>query len=231
MERSDHGFNIIETPRIADRILRNYKRDRSYFENYSPKFDNEFLTSFEEKVDTLTHLTPLQTLENEIVKKDEKVQILISHFRPLLNFTEELLHRGAEDLNLPAANIGLHELRESLKRRCVWEIQQNCRKMLRELEPHIEELLDKGFILRILNDFHVLTEKLKDAEWELAVVRHQHDLMENEYLLINNQLKGFLETIIQSTPAVFGENNVDRMEEYSIENLMVHDQFMRSQRH
>ena len=116
MVRSDHGFNIIETPRIADRILRNYKRDRSYFENYSPKFDNEFLTSLEEKVDTLTHLTPLQTLENEIVKKDEKVQILISHFRPLLNVTEELLHRGAEDLNLLAANIGLYELRESPKR-------------------------------------------------------------------------------------------------------------------
>lgn len=230
MERSDYGFNLLEAPRIADRILRNYKRDRSYFEHYSPKFDNDFLTSFEEKVDTLTHLTPLQTLENEIAKKDEKIQILISHFRPLLNVTEDLLRRGAEELNLPVANFNLNELRESLKHKCVWEIQKNCRKMVHELEPHIEELLDKGFILRILNDFQVLMAKLKNAEWELAVARHQHDMMADEYLLIDNQLKGFVETIIQSTPEVFGESNADKMEEYSLERLMVQDQFMRGER-
>ena len=102
--------------------------------------------------------------------------------------------------------------------------------MVHELEPHIEELLDKGFILRILNDFQVLMAKLKNAEWELAVARHQHDMMADEYLLIDNQLKGFVETIIQSTPEVFGENNTDKMEEYSFEKLMIQDQFMRGER-
>jgi len=231
MKRADHRLNLKENPIIADQILRNYKRDRYYFEHYSPKFDHEFLVGFEEKVDTLVHLTSLQVLEKEIAKKNEKVQIIINHFHPLLNITEALLQRADAEQNLPNANLNLKELRDTLNRKCGWEIQRSCRKMVGELELRIDELIDKGFILRILNDFYLLMRKLKDAEVELADVTHQHDMIADEYLMVDNQLGDFVETIVESTSAVFGENNIEKREEYSFEKLMMQTQFMSHESH
>lgn len=101
--------------------------------------------------------------------------------------------------------------------------------MISELELLIEELNDKGFIIRILNDFHLLMQKLKDGESELAEVTHQHDMVANEYQILDNQLEVNMDTIFESTPAVFGENFSDKSEEYSIEKLMFHRQFIESE--
>lgn len=231
MKRADHRFGLSTAPIIANHILRNYKHDRSYFEHFSPKFDHEFLVGFEDEVDNLVHLTPLQVFEKEIAKKNEKMQIIFGHFHPLLNITNALLQRAADDQNLPVTNFSLNELRESLNRKCGWEIQRSCRKMVGELELRIDELIDKGFILRILVDFHLLMEKLKNCESELADLTHQYNMIADEYLTVDNQLEDFVETIIESAPAVFGENNTDNREEYSVEKLMIQTHFLRSESH
>jgi predicted transcriptional regulator len=164
MKSANHRFSLSETPIIADHILRNYKRDRLYFEHYSPLFNNEFLIQFEENVNTLSHLRPLQALEKEAVKKTDQLQIIINHFHPLLNITEALLQKISDEPGFRTASLSLKQLREVLSKKCAWEIQKSCRNMVSELELLIEELIDKGFIIRILNDFHLLMQKLKDLQ-------------------------------------------------------------------
>jgi len=231
MKTSDHHLSSTDTPIIADRILQNYKRDRYYFEHYSPKFNSEFLVHFEEKVDTLLRLTPLQELEKEIAEKNEKIQIIIHHFQPLLKITEALLQRATEKQHLIGANLSLNQLRESVNKKCICEIQKNCRKMVSELDLHVDDLIDKGFILRILDDFYLLMEKLRNCETELAEVTLRYDIIANEHLLVNSQLEDVVEAIIESIPAVLGENNTDKRDEYSIEKIMMQAQFMRSKSH
>jgi len=231
MKNASHRFSLSETPFIASQILRNYKRDRLYFENYSPLFNQEFLIRFEDNVDTFVRLTPLQVLENETTKTNAKILILIGHFRPLLNITEALLQKIADEPGFPAANLSLKQVREALNNNCIWEIQKSCRNLISELELQIDELIDKGFIIRILNDFRVLMKKLKEGESELADVTHQHDMASDEHQLVNNQLEEFVETIFESTPAVFGANYFDKREEYAIEKFIFHCQLMGSESH
>ena len=220
MDRANFPFNLPETSFLANQILRNYKRDRNYFEHYSPKFDHDFIVSFEEKVESLVHPIPLQVLENEILKKTEKMQVTINHFRPLLNITEVLLQKIADEPCLRVAGLSLNQVRESLNRQCSSEIQKCCQQMICELELCIDELIDKGFIMRILNDFHQLTEKLKNCETELTHLTRQYEMTASKYELVNTQVEDYVETIIMATPAVFGELNIDKREEYSIDKLM-----------
>jgi len=229
MKREDYRFNLSETPIIADQILRNYKRDRSYFEYYSPIFDNEFLISFEEKVNDFNHLSQLQSLKNKISKSEEKTQTILTRFNPLLRNIEAFLRLVPKATRLPVAKFGLKDLREALNRRCLWEIQRSCRKMINEFELHLEKFIDRGFLSIILNDLHVLLEKLKKVESELADLTNQRDMIVYQYLTMNNQLEDIVETIIESTPAVFGENNADKREEYSIERLMTQAQYRRGE--
>jgi len=227
MERADHHLDSTEIPIIANQVLRNYKRDRSYFEHYSPKFDYEFLLRFEEKVDTIVHLASEQALENEITKADEKINMIIDHFNPLVAITEAFLHCVPKVTELPIAHFSLNELRDALSRKCLWEIQRNCQKIVNEFEVHFEEFIDTGFLSIILNDFHLSLEKLKNAESELADITHLRDMIANEYLIVDNQVEYYINTIIESTPKVFGENDADKRVEYSIEKLMSQAQFLK----
>jgi len=228
MKKDDYRFNLSVMPIIADQVLRNYKRDRSYFEYFSPKFDNEFLISFEEKVNAFVHLTQLQSIINKITKTEEKTQVIITRFNPLLHNAEVFLHLVPKAARLPVAKFGIKELRDALNKRCLWEIQRTCRKMINEFELHLEKFIDRGFLSIILNDLHLLAEKIKNIESELADLTHQRDMIIYEYLTINNQLENIVESIIKSTPAVFGENNSDKREEYSIEKLMTQAQYRRN---
>jgi len=231
MEKIDHYSCLVEAPVIASQILENYKRDRSYFEQYSTKFDDKFLVHFEENVDTLFHLTPLQELKKEIEEKNEIILITIHHFLPLLNVTKALMLKAINIPDQSDINVFLNQLGESVNKRCVWEIQRNCRKLVDEMELHVEELIDKGFVLRILNDFNQLMGKLKKCESDLADVTYRHDKVATEYSLINNQLADVVETIVESVPAVLGEHDPAKSEEYSIERMMTQIQFRRSESH
>jgi hypothetical protein len=228
MKRADYRFNLADIPVIADHILDKYKRDRSYFEHYSPRFNLEFLVRFEERVNSLTHLTPLQVLENGIIQVKNKIEGVISSFGPLLNITETYLRCIPKAMMIRSIRFSLKDLKEALNRQCIWEIQRSCLKIAGQLEMHLEEFLDKGFLMILLNDFHLLIKRLNDAETELADITHQCNIITDEYRFVDNQLKDLVETIIESTSGVFGENDTGKMDEYSVENLMIQSQFKRT---
>ena len=134
MKSDNYRFTSSELPIIANHFLNNYRRDRTYFEHYSSKFDDNFLDSFEEKVYTLAHLTPVQTIDNHIAKLDEIILNLIGQFHPILNITKAFLRCVPKISNLPMTRFCLTEFELSLNRKCIWEIQRSCMKLIGELE-------------------------------------------------------------------------------------------------
>ena len=228
MYKADRHFDPSEMPTIADQILRNYKHDRSYFEHYSPKFDQVFLNRFEEKVDTLVHHPFLQAFENEIAKTNEKIMLLISHVEPLINLTEALLKRVPKISNIPVSNFDFDALRGAISLESIGEIKRSCYKIISEFNRHLEKFIDLGFVSILLSDFQVLSDKLRDAESELAELTHQYNLIAHEFIMVDHQLNDILETILNSNAAVFGQNNPDKTEEYSVEKIMLHAQFIKT---
>jgi hypothetical protein len=229
MKSKDYHFNLENFPLFAERLLDNYKRDRLYFENYSSRFNHEFLVRFEERVNSLARHTPLQILENGIIQINNKIETIIYSFIPLLNITETFLRRVPGITGIRISNFSINEVREALDKRSVGEIQKSCHKIIRELELHLDEFLDKGFMLILLGDFNLLIKKLNQLEFELADISHRRNMIADEFLFADRQLKEFLDTIIESTPAVFGVNETDKIEEYSLEKLMMHAQFKRTE--
>jgi len=181
MKRADHRFNLPQNPGMANQILRYYDRNHSSFEHVSPKPDHEILTTYENNIGNALLFQQLQMLSDEISNKNERMLIIINHFRPLLNITEALLHKASEVRNINRTNHILSKLRDSLNKECTWEIQRCCRILVNELEFHIDDLIDKGFILRILVDYRLLMGKLKSYEAELADLVHQYNAISDKY--------------------------------------------------
>lgn len=229
MKSKDYHFNLEKFPLFAEHLLDNYKRDRLYFENYSSKFNHEFLILFEERVNALAHHTPLKILENGIIQINNKIETIIYSFIPLLNITETFLRRVPRMTGIRIADFSINEVREALDTRSVWEIQKSCYKIIHELEYHLDEFLDKGFMFILLSDFHLLIKKLNQFELELADISHRYNMIADEFLFADRQLKEFLDIIIESTPAVFGVNQTNKMEDYSLEKLMMHAQYKRTE--
>lgn len=231
MNKAIYRFNSLEMPILADRILDNYKRDKSYFERYSPKFNREFLRRFEEKVNSLLHRKPSKVFNDKIIQADKKIEEFITNFSPVLNIAETFLRSGSKITRLYVSDFSFNEVKDALNRRCVGEIKRSCLKLVRQLESHIEEFVDKGFIIILLQNFRLLINQLINLECEFAELTHRHDLISDESLFIDHQLNDFIETIIESTPAVFGDTDAAKREEYSIEKLMLQTMLNKGQNH
>jgi len=189
MKRADHRFNLPQNPGMANQILRYYNLNQSSFEHVPPKPDHKLLIAPGTNISDALLFQQLQMLSNEISNKNERILIIINHFRPLLNITEALLHKASEVQYISRTNHTLNMLRESLNKEYTWEIQRCCRALVDELELHIDDLIDKGFILRILIDYRLLMGKLKSYETELADLVHQYDAISNEYSVKKTMLE------------------------------------------
>jgi len=168
---------------------------------------------------------------DKIIQSDKKIEDFIANFSPVLNITETFLRSSSKVTRLHASEFSFNEVRVALKSRCVGEIKKSCLKLVGQLDSHIEQFVDKGFITILLQNFHLLIDQLINLECELAELTHRHDLISDESLFIDHQLNDFIETIIKSTPAVFGDNDAAKKEEYSIEKLMLQTQFNKGQTH
>ena len=229
MKQDNYGFNSSEIPVLANQILSSYKRDKSHFEQYSPKFNNEFLIHFEEEVNFLIHQLSSPTFKGLITKSNEKIEALLTNFSSMVFGMEIFLRRNYPVKGMQVANFSLKEVTESLSKGCIWEIQRSCMKLIHQLEINLEEFIDKGFMTILIADLHLLTGKLNDIELELAESTHSQGMISDEFRYKNNQLIDLLDTIVESTPAVFGETDAAKREEYSPEKLILLAQFMRSE--
>ena len=229
MKQDTYRYKSSEIPILADRILGSYKRDKSYFEQYSSKFNHEFLARFEEEVNFLIHYSNSQELKDVIIKSNEKIESLLANFSLMVNIMETFLRRNYPVTGIQVQNFNMKDVKESLNKGCIWEIQRNCKKLINQLEINLEEFIDKGFISVLISDVHILVRRLNDMEVELADLTHSQDMISDEYRYINSQLNDLLETIIESTPAVFGDNDAAKLEEYSVEKLLMQSQYRRNE--
>ena len=229
MKRAIFRFNSSEIPMLADQILHNYKRDKSYFERYSTKFNNDFLVRFEERVNALVNRKSHKTFNDRMVHLNKNIDLFISSFSPFLENIEIFLHRSTKVAAIRGSDFSFSEVNDALNRRCFSELKRSCLKLISQIELHTENFIDKGFILILIHNFRLFMSKMISLECELAELTHRHDQISDEYLFLDHQLKNFIETIIESTPAVFGDDDAAKREEYSIEKLMMQTQINRSQ--
>ncbi len=219
MKTEGQQNELRETCIVADQILQKYKHDRSYFESNSQEFDKEFLVEFEKKVKTLVRLTPLQAIGNVLMEKDEKIQIVINYFYPLIYITEAYLRCIPKVTGVPVTNFSLDALRDAVNRKCALDIERSCRNIINEFEEHIEEFIDLGFLSIILTDFHVLTDILEKKELELVDIVIQRCMFANDLKILNNPFESFVKDNVKANPVVFVESYLNR-EEYSFEELV-----------
>lgn len=220
MRKEIHRLNLSDAPHIAAEILQNYKRDRVYFEHYSPKFNNDFLSHLEEKVNALIYQSSLRQMENKMESKRNQIEITIGHFRPIVKAIAALIEKVRNELNFQFINTDLDELEVALHKKCLWEILRTGKKTAEKLELYIDELIDQGFIVRILSDLKNLLVRLDREENELAMLKREYNSIADEYTLIAHQLKEYLDTIIESSTEVFGKTEKNKIESYNIEKIL-----------
>jgi len=228
MKQDNFQFNSSEIPILADRILDSYKRDKLYFEQYSPKFNQEFLVHLEEYVNCLIHRTSAETLQELFTHLNERIDELLASFNPLFSVIEMFLRRNCTLIGLRIADFNLNDVKEALSNRRIWVIQRNCLKLISHLENNLNDFIDKGFVLLMISNFRLLIKKLNELEDELAEMTHQQGMIADEHHYVDHQLMDLFMAILESTPVVFGNNDLAKLEEYSLEKLMMQAQFNRS---
>ncbi len=223
------SFNLSQITFLADKILAKYKQDKSYFEHYSPKFNQEFLKQFEENLNLLNHQLPSKTVQEHIFQLNNSIERAILNFDPLIKLTEIFIRRNYPITGLRIVDLPITDVKEALTKKCIWEIRRNSIRLLSQLESKLDDFIDHGFLSILIEDFQNLIKILNSLEADLAESTHQLGMLSDEYRQLDIRITDLINTIIESTPAVFGDDDSGKKEEYSIEKLITQAQFNRSE--
>lgn len=172
MKRVEQFVTDSSYPLIADRILRQFKRDQSFLEHYHARFDRGY-TQYPPNENSTDLPT---TLLMEIRFTEKKIEALKNHLTRLLNITENMLGKVTEQVSFSTDEIDFTELRSALQNGMLWKIQRSSQKLVKRLSNHLDELLDKILIIRILNNFNQLMANLRKEDQYLSELEQRYDM-------------------------------------------------------
>lgn len=221
------GMNELEISLVAHRVMQNLDRDKS---DFSESPDEDLIQAFKLKIEENDHLNPLEKLRKEVEMKKQKIDNYMSHYHPLMNISEGLLHKSVDEYGLKEKISAFHltEIRESLHKGNVWETLKYTRLIIAKVQKHIDELANKELFLRIIEDLHLFAENLHRAEMEYAEAVHQRDMAELEHLYSKEQLGMILEEVLEMSDKIYSGHNQAKLNDYSIEGIMAEWQMKRT---
>ncbi len=226
MIETSSGINEQEISLVAHKVLESFIRDKYLFANYSLQYDDQFIADFQSRIQEMENLDPIERLNDEVDSRRQKINNYISHYRPILNITEAMIHKSIDEngLKADASEFYINELRECLRKRKVWETLRFTRLLNKKIEFYMDQLSGKEVFHRILDDLRLFSENLRRAELEYAEAVHKRDMIEIEHAQANEELKNILDSIYDSSTKIFAVNDKMKLNDYTIGKIMTGEQ-------
>ncbi|WP_282014909.1 hypothetical protein [Marinifilum flexuosum] len=156
-------FRREELPFVGDLMLSLFKRDRVKFEEFSPKYNDEFIASVSAQIHKVQDLTTTQSLTGEIKTITSELYQSMDDLVPKLNRLASYVQSANKSLVIKYADFGIREAKKELRLRnveayCAKQkvIEQNITKNLEQLKA---EGYKEEFGLEIKNDTKAIYEK------------------------------------------------------------------------
>ncbi|PXX98912.1 hypothetical protein DF185_16180 [Marinifilum breve] len=156
-------FRREELPVVGDLMLSLFQRDRAKFEEFSPKYNDEFIASVSAQIHKVQDLTTTQSLTGEIKTITSELYQSLDDMLPKLDRLASYVQSANKSLVVKYADFGIREAKKDLRKRnveayCAQQkvIEQNIAKNLEQLKA---EGYKEEFGLEIKNETNAIYEK------------------------------------------------------------------------
>ncbi|MCY1636342.1 hypothetical protein [Marinifilum sp. D737] len=156
-------FRREELPVVGDLLLSLLQRDRVKFEEYSPKYNDEFIASVSAQIHKVQDLTTTQSLSGEIKTITSDLYQSMDDLVPKLNRLASYVQSANKSLVIKYADFGIREAKKDLRKRNVEAYCAQQKVIEQNIAKNIDQLKAEGYKedlgLEIKNDTKAIYEK------------------------------------------------------------------------
>lgn len=156
-------FRREELPVVGDLLLSLLQRDRVKFEEYSPKYKDEFIASVSVQIHKVQDLTTTQSLSGEIKTITNDLYQNMDDLLPKLNRLASYVQSANKSLVIKYADFGIREAKKDLRKRNVEAYCAQQKVIEQNIAKNINQLKAEGYKedlgLEIKNDTKAIYEK------------------------------------------------------------------------
>ncbi|WP_321515799.1 hypothetical protein [Marinifilum fragile] len=156
-------FRREELPVVGDLLLSLLQRDRVKFEEYSPKYNDEFIASVSTQIHKVQDLTTTQSLTGEIKTITSELYQSLDDLIPKLNRLASYVQSANKLLVVKYADFGIREARKDIRKRNVEAYCARQKVIEQNIAKNIDQLKTEGYTealgLEIQSDTKAIYEK------------------------------------------------------------------------
>lgn len=208
-----------ELPVISNFVLYSLQRDAADFLSFSPKFNEGYITGFEEKITGLADLIvpKSETVQLKVIT-DEMYSAMDALIDPI-NRVEGYMKLAKLNKAISVADFGITQLRKSISSRDAESVIKSLHSVNLNLAKYNTELTAQGLT-------NALTAKFNAAETDIAEAKQkQYEIVSNRKSIVQtnlsvcNDLFSQLSEIMAIGKILYKATDSVKLQEYSFSEL------------
>lgn len=209
-----------ELPVICGFIAMSFARDFTYFEGYSPMFNQAYMTGFKERIQEVFELVRPKSETIELKLITERMNQKLDELIQSVNFVEGYLKLAGKTVPISAADFGLSELRRSIRSRDVESVLNLIRIVDGNLNKYKSELMAKGATEGLLDDFlEAFTALSNDKNRKFGLISNRAYLVQSNREKLNQLYEQFVE-ISTIGKMFFRQTDKAKLKDYTFSHLL-----------
>lgn len=157
-----YKFKQEELPFVGEILLQLFLRDRKKFSNFSPEFNDEFVSDLETRIQRVADLTQSKTHTAEIKKITSDLYENLDSILPKLEFISAYARRANKSLLVKASDFGVKEARKMIRLRNVEGYCAKVKVVQQNINNNLEVLKKKGYKNSLGTELEGMTQKVYD---------------------------------------------------------------------
>ncbi|WP_461629057.1 hypothetical protein [Labilibaculum euxinus] len=176
-----YKFRQEELPVVGEILLQLFLRDREKFSNFSPEFNDEFVTDFQNRIHRVADLTQSKTQTAEIKKITSDLYSGLDAILHKLELIAAYTQRANKLMLVKASDFGVKEAKKMIRIRNVEGYCAKAKIIQQNIAKNLEVLKEKGYKDSLSTELEQMTQKVYDLN-----LLQEQKTSERKQLVVDN---------------------------------------------
>ena len=208
-----------ELPTIGNKVLFSLKRDQADFISYSHKFENDYVTAFEAKIQVVFDLVEPKSETVQLKIITDSVYTTMDGLIDPINRVSGYMTLGKLNKIISETDFGLTQLRKSIKGRDGENVIKCLHTVNLNLEKFKTELQAQGLSAELVAKFSTAATLITDGKQKQYEIVSNRKLIVQSNLGICNDLYDQISEILSIGKILYKATDAVKLQEYTFSEL------------
>lgn len=209
-----------ELPVIGGYLLYSLKRDRALFAALSPKFNEDYVLLFEERISMCSSLVDSKEETAELKLVTQRLYGAFAQSIEMVNVLTFYIKQAKSAIPIPLSDFGIQHLRDRISRKDAEGVLQNLHVVINRAQHYQSALLEQGMPNTFIEQLNLLHASISnDNQKQYEAFRRRRELVENNMSALNDLSEQMLE-ICDTGKLLFRGKDPVKLQEYTFKELL-----------